>query len=479
MRKASLKKLFSFLIFLLASVALYGAKGIYIQPYLQNVSQAGIDILWWTDNEYKPSEVMYGEVYCDKTVEASVKFEESVGKFLNKARIEDFEKVHKYKYYVKSGDFISKEYSFKTVPDLNEDISFVVLGDGRTDNSTVLQNHRDVTKMAMKQKPDLAFQLGDMVYSGDQNEWAKFWREVATDSAVKDSGIPFAGNIPYYFAIGNHEIWTAEKTGGNEGSLSKGYNDGNLSTTMARFQAYVSYPQNNSVNPQWEERYYAFKYGPATFIVLDSNSLETNGYFATINATPGWIPGTEQYDWMIEELKKAQEESVFTFVMMHHSPYTRGGHGNPNEVQTGYPLRCLDGVFHKYCVDAVMTSHDHLVERSVTGPKEIISYEELLKDKINTSEILNYFVVGNSGHSARPAASGWENWLAVSLDGKEPYFSKYFYDWAEKPAKYFSFLNVTITKNKDGNWQAVFDVIRTDGKKFDKVIINRKNMIVK
>ena len=479
MSKYFLRKLLSFLTFLTVSISLFATEGIFIQPYLQNVSQNGIDILWWTDNEYKPSVVMYGEVYCDKTVEASVKFEESVGKFLNKARIEDFGKVHKYKYYVKSGDFISKEYSFKTSPESDESINFVVLGDGRTDNPTVIKHHRDVTKVAMKQNPDLAFQLGDMVYSGDQKEWAKFWREIATDSKGSDSGIPFASNIPYYLSIGNHEIWTAEKTGGVEGDLSLGYNNGNLSTTMARFKAYVSYPQNNSINPQWEERYYAFKYGPVTFIVLDSNSLETNGHLATINATPGWIPGTEQYDWMIEELKKAQKESVFTFVMMHHSPYTRGGHGNPNEVQSGYLLRCLDGVFHKYGVDAVITSHDHLVERSVTGPKEVISYQVLLKDKINTSEILNYFVVGNSGHSARPAASGWENWLAVSLDGKEPYFSKYFYDWAESPANFFSFLNVDITKQEDGNWQAAFDVIRTDGKKFDKVIINRKNIVVK
>ena len=473
MRKYCIGKILLFVIFGLLSISLFAAEGIYIQPYLQNVSQNGIDILWWTDKEYHPSLVKYGEEDCNKTLDASVKYEKTVGKFLNKAKLLNLNKDSKYKYLVQSGGYKTGVYEFNTSPEADENISFVVLGDGRTDNPTVIKHHREVTKLAMGQKPNLAFQLGDMVYSGDQVEWARFWREVATDSAVSDSGIPFASNIPYYLAIGNHEIWTAEATDGVEGDLSKGYNNGNLFTTMARFKAYVSNPPNNNKNPEWEGRYYSFKYGPATFIVLDSNSLETNGYLASKSATPGWVPGTEQYDWMIEQLKKAQKDSEFTFVMMHHSPYTRGGHGNPTEVQTGYPLRILDNNFHKYGVDAVISSHDHLVGRSITGPKEVISDKKLINEKLGMPEIINYFVVGNSGHSARPGKPGWQTWMSININGKEPFYSQYCYDWDENPAKLFSFLNVTINNKEDGKWEAVFEIIRTDNKKFDKVVITR------
>ena len=476
MRKVYFKTICLSFILILISSTVYAAEGIYIQPYLQNITKNRIDILWWTDKDYQPATVKYGKDICNNTVNADVKYEKTVGKYLNKATLTDLEKGEKYKYYVKSGDYLSKKYLFKTAPEIEEEMSFVVLGDGRTDNPSVIKHHREVTELAMKQTPDLAFQLGDIVYSGDQKEWAKFWRQVATDSDKDFPGVQFASHIPYYLAIGNHEIWTAEATDGVEGDLRKGYGNGNLSTTMARYKAYVSNPPNDSKNPDWDGRYYSFKYGPATFIVLDSNSIETNGYLATDAAAPGWLPGTEQYDWMINELDKAQKESVFTFVMMHHSPYTRGGHGKPTEVQTGYPIRSLDKIFHKYGVDSVISSHDHLVGRSVTGPKEIITNEELLKGKEGTPEVLNYFVVGNSGHSAREAKPGWEEWMSINIDGKAPFYSQYYYDWAEKPAKYFSFLNVSITKEDDNNWQAVIEVIRTDEKRFDKIVLNRKDV---
>ena len=46
MRKCFLEKLLLFLTIILLSASLFAAEGIYIQPYLQNVSQNGIDILW-------------------------------------------------------------------------------------------------------------------------------------------------------------------------------------------------------------------------------------------------------------------------------------------------------------------------------------------------------------------------------------------------------------------------------------------------
>ena len=86
---------------------------------------------------------------------------------------------------------------------------------------------------------------------------------------------------------------------------------------------------------------------------------------------------------------------------MHPSPYCRGVHGAPDQSQSGWQIRALDPVFRQYGVDAVLSSHDHMVERCLTGPA---GYEEAMDDTASAN--LNYFVMGNSGKSAREAADG-------------------------------------------------------------------------
>ncbi len=53
--------------------------------------------------------------------------------------------------------------------------------------------------------------------------------------------------------------------------------------------------------------------------------------------------------------------------MNHQAPYSSFVHGAPDEQQSGYPLRKLDGLFQLYEVDAVFSGHDEAYERSVVG----------------------------------------------------------------------------------------------------------------
>ena len=452
------------IISLILNVSIYGKNtaSLYIQPYIQNVSQTEITILWWTRNETRKNNVKYGQVEPEIIKKAASRYIESVDKYLHEATITNLKPENSYHYFVKSDDTKSGTYTFHTAVRTNSDFHFVILGDGRTDNDKVIQNHRAITKIAFDRNPDFAFHLGDMVYSGDQIHWDRFWRRICTNSDPDDPGLKFASSIPYYLVVGNHEIYSSRTF----------YSDGNLKTTMARYKAYVSNPKNNSKNDLWEERYYSFRYGVASFIILDTNNTSNdkhdNHQYLPDGSTPDWEPNSEQYLWLLKELEKAQKNSVFTFIVMHPAPYSRGPHGAPDEVQSGYHIRILDPVFREYGVDAVFCAHDHHVERCLTGPE---GFEKKMDD--SDPRNLNYFIIGNSGQSARKPADGWQSWIDINDNDGEPFYSRYFYDWVK--ADSYSFLDVDIEKLGEKNWQATFQIIRDDLKMFDKFSIVRES----
>jgi len=231
-------------------------------------------------------------------------------------------------------------------------------------------------------------------------------------------------------------------------------------------------PPNHAANPAWSERYYSFRYGCATFVVLDANNDSNDKYdnhtYLADGTTPDWSPGSEQYNWMTARLAEARNTSAFTFVCFHPSPYCRGGHGSPKESQSGYQLRALDPIFREYGVDAVFTSHDHVIEHCVTGPA---GFEKNLD--VADPRDLNWFVVGNSGQSSRTAKKGWQNWMSVKGNGKEPFFTRYFYSWAGN-SNLASFLEVKLEPLAGNLWKATLEVVRTDGKRFDQTVFQRR-----
>ncbi len=461
MNKISLILLITLHTFIISCSGQSNSPYIYIQPYLQNVTQKSITILWWTNYFLKSNYIFYttSDSYLKK--EASTKLIKVTGKFLHEVTITKLKPQTSYKYYIQSDSLKSRKYNFQTAVKPENNFHFVVFGDGRTDENKVISNHRTITKLAWEQQPDIAFHLGDFVYSGNQKHWDRFWRRIATTSDPIDPGLAFASSIPYYLVVGNHEIY----------DIHTEYNLGNTQTTMTRFKAYVSNPDNYSKNPLWKERYYSLKYGVAMFIILDTNNTSNdnldNHKYLVDGSTPDWEPGSEQYTWLEKQLKKANNKSVFTFVMMHPAPYSRGTHGAPEEDQSGWHLRLLDPLFRKYGVDAVFCSHDHLVERCLTGPPD---YEKYFDDKSTNN--LNYFVMGNSGQSARLAAKKWQTWMDIHNNNSAPFYTRYFYDWAG--LDHFSFLDVDIKNLNNGKWEAMFQVIRDDGKYFDRFSIIRE-----
>ncbi len=437
--------------------------GIYIQPYLQNPKTDGMTVMWWTDNSQSSSEVEYGSSYGN-TVAASNDYVPSMGKYKHEATLSGLNVESAYNYRVKSGGMLSSNYTFHTVKKRSSNFRVAVLGDGRSDNTTVQGRHRTVLNQAADRGSDLIFEAGDEVYSGSATQWGNLYRKILTSS---DSTSTVASRIPYHTVVGNHEIY-------DESTV---YAGGNLNTSMARYKAMASNPDNGSSNPNWKERYYTIKYGVATFIVLDANntsddSLDNHDYLND-GDTPDWQPGSEQYNWMINELQKAKNNGAFTFVLFHPSPYSRGTHGtdDPNiNKQRGYELRTLDPVFRQYGVDAVIASHDHTVEHCLTGPS---GYESQM-DETDPNN-LNYITMGNSGEASRSAENGWQNWMQIPGAAPGTYYTKYFYGWAGDDTKASS-VDINFTNQQDGTWKAAFQIVRNDGETFDQWSIERADV---
>jgi len=442
--------------------------GIYIQPYLQNPQPDGITILWWTDDSERNCRVQYWRGQFENDAIASNEYIPSMDKWVHESKLTNLSEETQYQYKVVSGKHSSKTYTFNTSKRRDSNFHFAVLGDGRTDNDTIIDRHRKIARMAVSFGADIIFEVGDMVENGEAEHWGRFYRRVITASDTNDPGSNLASKIPYHTIVGNHEIYL-DKTG---------YPGGNLNTAMARYKALVANPKNGSANSSWEERYYAIKYGCATFIVLDNNNdLSTTGYDnhdrLGDNDTPPWSPGNEQYKWMVKQLQDAQKNSVFTFVLFHPSPYSRGVHGDPCDAQRGIEIRVLDPIFRQYGVDAVFTSHDHFVEHCLTGP---VGFEKEMN--IADANNLNWLVMGNSGHTSRAQAPGWEEWMDILGNDAPPYYTVYFYDWAGDHTL-CSFYDVDIIHRGKGFWQATFQVVRSDGKIFDTFSIDRKDPLRK
>ena len=416
----------------------------YIEPYLQNVFGNGISILWWTYKQPEKSYVIYG-LDTTNTEKSTVEYYPEVRKYLNIVRLTGLKPNTTYKYQSVSDSYISNNYTFKTSSINNEDVHFCLLGDGRTDDIFIVANHQRILEHILLKKPDFVLYNGDMVKNGDNYHWDIFFRNIMTKTV---NGSIISSIIPFFYSVGNHEI---------SDPVNQGYETGGLLNTMKRYKAFIDVPSNNSINPDWEERYYSFKYGPASFIVLDSNNTSDDKYdnCSSIpdNVTPDWEPGSEQYKWLVNQLDIASSSSAFTFVMFHHAPYTKGSHGSIDDRHSGYHLRVLDSLFRSKGVDGAFVAHDHLVERCLTGPEGFWNkFDET--DPNN----LNYFVQGNGGEGARTPQIGWENWMQIPNAPKGSYYSRYFYDWESTTARSFS--DIILHYVGDNVWQATFKVIK-------------------
>ena len=277
------------------------ADGFEKGPYLQNVTQTSVTVMW--ENA--------GEVPGTVTVHAGSDLRIASGSAeIHEVVVSGLEPGKRYRYRVESGDETSTG-EFATAPRPGEPFSFIVFGDSRSNPGS----HRNVVERIRGEVPDFILGTGDMVNEGGKEaDWRKFF-EVEQDLLRENVLFP---------SLGNHDRQGRGRTADN-------------------YRRYFSLPEN-SPDP---ERYYAFTYGSARFLILDSNLYS----FAL----------TDQTAWIEQQLQAARLDKNIhhIFVSMHHPPFSVSLHGGQSQLREAWtPL------FEKFQVAAVFSGHDHVYSRS-------------------------------------------------------------------------------------------------------------------
>lgn len=176
---------------------------------------------------------------------------------------------------------------------------------------------------------------------------------------------------PIYMTLGNHE-----------GEFDMGtFNDHNSTLTnhsaTARLKYWVGvnnsiypYGGSNDLNPHTStplENYFAFDYGDATFIVLDSYRY-SNG--SQITDDEQWTLGENQFNWLNQTLQASNKK--WKFLYAHHilggeDNYTTDsymyGDGGGNYSQTGnqsYGQQAINPLMERYNAQFFIFGHSHM-----------------------------------------------------------------------------------------------------------------------
>lgn len=292
-----------------------------ILPYLQSAETTGITIKWET---VFPA---YGYVEYGKTKNMNKKtIEEANPKLIHQIILLGLEPDQEYFYRVVCGNVSSPVSTFRTKPVKNKPFKFIVYGDNRTQ----IKIHERVARQIAKENGDFVINVGDVVSKGKKlPQW------------IDEYFLPirsYSKNTPSYISIGNHEyggFWDIRK--------------------VPPFEKYVSHPIGSVGSTQY---YFSFDYGKSHFIILDPNEGEDGSDASVIT------PGSQQYNWFIEDLKEAQKNSDWIFVIMHEPPYSEcwsGGYYDGEE-----PLRkYIVPIIEANNVSIVFAGHTHDYERGL------------------------------------------------------------------------------------------------------------------
>ncbi len=260
------------------------------------------------------------------------------------------------------------ESDFRTAPLPGSPVSFCVTSETGGAKSAPRLRQGLVENIA-GERPDFIFFPGDMVLDGRR---ARDWDEYLFT--------PFRELIchtPFYHCAGNHE------------------EDSDL------MRRYLATP---------EQGYYAFDYGCAHFVALDTPKLSTHNPTPdgdlVIEPNEPLKPGQAQYDFLARDL--AASQAAWKVVFMHYPPYFSGTWEAPS-------LRPLCRLFERYGVDLVICSHAIVYERS----------HPITADKLDFNHGVRYIVAGGAGakpswfdhkkawHTARSAAT--PHYLHISM----------------------------------------------------------------
>lgn len=228
--------------------------------------------------------------------------------------------------------------------------------------------------------PALVIYLGDGVDQGGPAENLLAFREYLAKL-----------QSPWYPVIGNHELIKGAEPGGRAGN-----GESNFRQIFA------------DRLPVQGRSYYSFNYQNAHFIVLDTAWQNGGG-----PKEAELKPGSQQWEWLRQDLAGARSRSQHIFIFGHKppvSPFRSGGPDTVSNLPNGYGTSWGDPgaavefmrVAANYHVDAVFSGHIHLYNRlDMQG--------------------VPYFITVGAGASlyASPESGGYYHYLRCRVKGEQ------------------------------------------------------------
>lgn len=250
--------------------------------------------------------------------------------------------------FKKPGDLtlkLSDVLSNSSVSKINDSkkIVFHMVGDTggihgtETQENIAYQMDKQIEQADAASKPAFFYNLGDVVY---YNGVSHHYEEQFYD--------PYKDYPAYIFAIpGNHDCDTKTKpTDEPDTEVSLEGFMTNFCDKTPGYGPYSSY--RKTLNQPWP------------YWVLDAPYVTVIGLFSNVDGSLDANGSTEQYDWLVTELKKAAKNKCLLITIHHPSFSLDTAHG-------GYPviLNDLDNAFKKAgrVPDAVFSGHVHNYQR--------------------------------------------------------------------------------------------------------------------
>ena len=340
-------------------------------PYLQNMGQDEVTIVWITDKnavswvELAPDDGTHFYLTERPKYFASKNGVKTEGQ-VHSVKLTNLKPGTKYRYRVFSQEVMWREsynifygkvastavyragpLAFITNDFTKNEITFSQINDihGRSDMM------KKLLEIAEPAKNDLIFFNGDMVSSvNNQQELFDGFMDVGVDM--------FAKEIPMYYCRGNHET------------------RGPFAT---EFQTYFS-----PLNP---ELYFLVRQGPVCFVVLDCGEDKPDSDIEYSGITVYDQYRTQEAEWLKEALKQPEFRDAPFKVAICHMPPFEGWHGPQEIIDKLVPL------LNEAKVDIMLSGHLHQHVKSepnvkVQFPVLANGNEAVIKGKVTKNELV-------------------------------------------------------------------------------------------
>ena len=307
-------------------------------PYLQNLSENEVTVVWTTDKPCKSwvefSKKEDGKNFYSQLPRKAYASQDGLCcvDTLHRVTVTGLEKNTTYFYRVLSqevkellpyrpvlGNIVStdiwkKPLTFTTLDGRQETLSMVMINDIHGKNDL----QKKLLEMAPPQNVDMVVLCGDMCnYINKQSD-------IFTGFLDTSVGL-FASRKPFVYVRGNHET---------RGAYAR------------NFFRYLAGPEGKF--------YYAFTYGPIRFVVLDSgeDKPDTDVEYSGLVDFDNYI--LEQKEWLARELESPEFRAASFRVVLSHIPFGKGGwYGSERLRKQLLPL--LEGAR----IDLMLSGHNH------------------------------------------------------------------------------------------------------------------------